>query len=59
MIVHDYFDWLKLCQRKQALFGFGLPMCLEQRTVHMSTKKTFTKTYNNTFSWVSRPVFLE
>ena len=58
MTVHGYFDWLKRCQKEQALFKLGLPMCLERRTVHMPTKKTCTKTYN-TFPWVSRPVFLE
>ena len=48
MIVHGYFDWIKRCQKRQALFKLGFPVCLERKTVHMLTKKTCTKTYNNT-----------
>ena len=40
MTVHGYFDWLRRYSKRQALFKFGFPMCLERRTVHMLTKKT-------------------
>ena len=57
MTVHGYIDWLKRCKKRQALFKFCFPMCLERTRVHMPTKKTDEKHKTNLFMGFQAGVF--